>query len=315
MGESDRYHEYKKPKNRFGLGDDSNALVALFAINIIFFVLMMVIQVGFYYAQRNTADYNNEVVRWLAVPANFNSLLERPWAILTYVFSDTGSEIIRLISNMIWLWAFGYLLQQTAGNDKIIPVYIYGGLLGALFFILAHYIFPPLATARPSATILGANTGVLAVAMATTTLTPNHRFFTQIRNGIPIWVLMGIYILIDFAGIATHGAAYSLAHLGGALAGFIFIVFLRRGKDGSVWMNKFYSWMMNLFNPYKKPSKEKIRETNFYETAGRKPFNKTSHITQQRVDDILDKINQKGYSYLTEEEKQILKKASEDENL
>ncbi|RYD82238.1 MAG: rhomboid family intramembrane serine protease [Sphingobacteriales bacterium] len=315
MGEADRYHEYKKPKNRFGLGDDSNALVALFAINVIFFVLMMVIQVGFYYAQRNTADYNNEVVRWLSVPANFTSFSERPWTIFTYVFTDTGGEIIRLISNMIWLWAFGYLLQQMAGNDKLIPIYIYGGLTGGLFFLLSHYIFPSLAAARQSSALLGANTGVLAVAMATTTLSPDHRFFTQIRNGIPIWVLMSIYILIDFAGIASDGAAYSISHLGGALAGFLFIVFLRKGKDGSVWMNNFYFWLTNLFNPYKKPSKEKIKDTHFYETGGRKPFHKTSHITQQRVDEILDKINQKGYHFLTEEEKQILKKAAEEENL
>ncbi len=315
MGEADRYHDYKKPKNRFGLGDDNNALVALIAINIIFFVLMMVIQVGFYYAQRTTADYNNEVVRWLGVPANFSTLLERPWSLFTYVFSDTGSEIIRLITNMIWLWAFGYLLQRTAGNDKVIPVYIYGGLLGGLFFILAHYIFPSLAPARPFASLMGANTGVLAVAMATTTLTPNYRFFTQIRNGIPIWVLMGIYLLIDFAGIASNGAALSIAHLGGALAGFLFIVLLRKGKDGSVWMNKGYSWLVNLFNPYKKPTREKIKEMTFYNTGGRKPFNKTLHVTQQRIDEILDKINQKGYSTLTEEEKQVLKKAAEDESL
>ncbi|MBW9071356.1 rhomboid family intramembrane serine protease, partial [Agrobacterium pusense] len=136
---------------------------------------------------------------------------------------------------MIWLWAFGYLLQRMAGNDKLIPVYIYGGIVGGIFFILAHYIFPSLSNSRDSATLLGANTGVLAVAMATTTLSPNYRFFTQIRNGIPIWVLMAVYILIDFAGVASDNAAYSISHLGGVLAGFLFVVLLRKGKDGSIW--------------------------------------------------------------------------------
>jgi hypothetical protein len=72
---------------------------------------------------------------------------------------------------------------------------------------------------------------------------------------------------------------------------------------------------MNLFNPYKKPSKEKIKETVFYNTGKRKPYEKTTHITQQRVDEILDKISQKGYHFLTEEEKAILKKAAEDDQL
>ncbi len=315
MGETDRYGEYKKPKKGILLGQDGNAMVALFAINIIFFLLLMLIQVAYYYMQQSTAVYNAEIVQWFELPASLTRLSERPWTIITYMFSDTGLNIIRLISNMIWLWAFGYLLQQMAGNDKLIPIYIYGGLLGGIIFIAAHYIIPPLQPVINSAALLGANAGTLAVAMATNTLSPDHRFFTQIRNGIPIWVLMSVYILIDFAGIADKGAAYSLSHLGGVLAGFLFVIFLRRGRDGSLWMNQFYTWLMNLFNPYKKPTKEKIKETVFYNTGKRKPYEKTTNITQQRVDEILDKISQKGYHFLTEEEKDILKKASEGDEL
>jgi membrane associated rhomboid family serine protease len=315
MGESDRYGEFKKPKKRIFFGDDNNAMVSLFTINIIFFLLLMLIQVVYFFMQQDASVYNKEVVQWFELPANLTMLSERPWTLLTYMFSDTGQNIIRLISNMIWLWAFGYLLLQMAGNDKLIPIYIYGGVLGGIVFIAAHYFIPPLRPATDTAALLGANAGTLAVAMATTTLSPDHRFFTQIRNGIPIWVLMSIYILIDFAGIANQGAAYSLSHLAGVLAGFLFVVLLRKGKDGSIWMNRAYSWLMNLFNPYKKPTKEKIRETVFYNTGKRKPYEKTTHITQQRVDEILDKISQKGYHFLTEEEKDILKKAAEDDAL
>jgi len=315
MGESDRYGEFKKPGKKIFFGDDNNAMVSLFTINIIFFLLLMLIQVVYFFMQQNAAVYNTEVVQWFALPANLTKLSERPWTILTYMFSDTGQNIVRFITNMIWLWAFGYLLLQMAGNDKLIPIYFYGGVLGGIVFIAAHYLIPPLQPAIQSATLLGANAGTLAVAMATTTLSPDHRFFTQIRNGIPIWVLMSIYILIDFAGIANMGAAYSLSHLAGALAGFLFVIFLRRGMDGSIWMNQVYNWVMNLFNPYKKPSKEKIKETVFYNTGKRKPYEKTTHITQQRVDEILDKISQKGYHFLTEEEKAILKKAAEEDEL
>ncbi len=315
MGETDRYGEYKRPKKGILLGQDGNALVALFALNVIFFLLLVVIQVVYSFMQQPAGAYNAEVVQWFALPAGLTRFSERPWTIITYVFSDTGTNLIRLVSNMIWLWAFGYLLQQMAGNDKIIPIYIYGGLVGGIVFILAHYLVPSAKAVTSVDALLGANAGTLAVAMATTTLSPDHRFFTQIRNGIPIWVLMGIYVLIDFVGVAGEAPSHSLSHLGGALAGFVFILLMRRGYDGSIWMNQFYHWLMNLFNPYKKPSKEKIKETNFYKTAGRKPFEKTTHITQQRVDDILDKINQKGYNFLTDEEKQILKKASETDNL
>ena len=77
-------------------------------------------------------------------------------------------------------------------------------------------------------------------------------------------------------------------------------------------MNSMYNWFIHLFNPYKPATKNRIKETVFYNAGGRKPFNKTSNITQQRVDEILDKINQKGYQFLTAEEKDILKRAAED---
>jgi membrane associated rhomboid family serine protease len=316
MGETDRNHRNERrqrKRSRFTLGADSNALMALFAINVVFFLILMVIQVGVFVGEKTPEFFYTHIVQWFELPAGLSSLSERPWTILTYMFTETGGGIIRGITNMIWLWAFGYILQQMAGNDKIIPIYIYGGLAGAVFFIAAHYVLPPLAPARDSAGLLGANAGVMAVAMATTALEPNYRFFTQIRNGIPIWVLMTIYILIDFAGVAGFSAAYSLSHLGGAAAGFLFIVFLRQGKDGSIWMNRLYTKFITLFEPKKITTPEK--DDIFYNSGNRKPFTKTTNVTQKRVDEILDKINQKGYHFLTDEEKDFLKKAADNEEL
>ncbi len=289
--------------------------MALFTLNVIFFLILLTIQVGYFFYQQTPSLYATQVVQWFELPSTLTRLSERPWTILTYMFSDTGANLMRILSNMIWLWAFGYLLQEMTGNDKIIPIYIYGGFLGGIVFILANYLIPPLKNTGSYTSLLGANAATMAVAMATTTLSPGHRFFTQIRGGIPIWVLMTIYIFIDFAGVASMGAAYSLSHLGGALAGFLFVVFLRRGQDGSVWMNKAYNWIIHVFSPAKVPTSKSIKEKIFYNSDKRNPYSKTSIITQQRIDEILDKINLKGYHFLTEEEKQILKKAADEETL
>jgi membrane associated rhomboid family serine protease len=318
MGETDRGHRNERLPNRrsrFLLGASDNALTALFAINVIVFLILMVVQVGVF-AGANTQDYfYTHVVQWFELPASLTKLSTRPWTFFTYMFTETGEGLIRRgIGNMIWLWAFGYILQSIAGNSKLIPIYIYGGLLGAVFFIISYYALPPITGMRGSAGLIGANASVIAVAMATTVLAPNYRFFTQIRNGIPIWVLLAIYILIDFAGVANLGAAYSLSHLGGALAGFLFVVFLRKGKDGSVWMNNAYNKVMHLFDP-KPAQKKSTKEDIFYNTGNRQPYTKTSNVTQKRVDEILDKINVQGYNFLTDEEKTFLKKASEDEAL
>ena len=311
MGEIDRFLNNQQPRRRLTLGDDGNALVGLVTINIIFFLLLLVIQVVYFFFQSNTSSFNSQVVTYFQMPAQLVTLSERPWTVLTYMFTHTN--VIHILSNMIWLWSFGYILQALTGNRKLIPIYIYGGLAGAVVFIIANYAIPPLKPVIQSSWLIGGNAGVMAVAMATTTLAPNYRFFQNLNGGIPIWVLTLVYIFIDFAGVASMGAAYSLSHLGGAAAGYLFVILLRKGNDGSVWMLQLYDWMMNVFNPDKKNEGNNIRDKVFYNSDGRKPFKKTSNITQQRVDEILDKINQKGYHFLTDEEKGILKRAAEED--
>lgn len=313
MGESDRYSDFQRPRRRLTLGDDNNALMGLFVLNTIFFLLLLVIEVTYNFFQKDGQVFNAQVVQYFQLPAQLSKLADHPWSVLTYMFTEV--RVLAFISNMLWLWAFGFILQELTGNKKLIPIYIYGGLLGAVFFIAANYIIPSLRFNIANNTLLGANASTMAIAVATTVLAPNFRFFRNIGGGIPIWVLTLIYVLIDLAGIATSSvaAAFSIAHLGGGLAGFLFVYMLRRGVDLGDWMHRFYNWFMNLFNPDRNKSKTTIREKVFYNADNRKPYKKTAHVTQQRVDEILDKINQKGYHFLTDEEKNILKRASEED--
>jgi membrane associated rhomboid family serine protease len=311
MGESDRYGDYGYQRNRMVLGQDNNALMALFVINVIFFLLLFFIKVIYFYFQNAPALYLTQVVQYFELPAQLTKLSERPWTVLTYMFSHIS--IWDVLSNMLWLWAFGFIMQELTGNKKIIPLYIYGGLSGATFFILASYAIPGLRMSVEGSSIMGANAATMAIAVAVTTLAPDYRFFRNINRGIPIWVLTVVYILIDLASFSTINAAYCIAHLGGAVSGFLFVYLLRRGKDGSVWMNSLYDWFINLFNPEKKSARPSIKEKVFYNAGGRQPYKKNINITQQRVDEILDKISQQGYHLLTDEEKNILKRASEED--
>ena len=67
-------------------------------------------------------------------------------------------------------------------------------------------------------------------------------------------------------------------------------------------MNRLYSKFITLFDPKIKPGKPDKSDI-FYNSGNRMPFTKTTKVTQKRVDEILDKINQKGYHFLTDEEK------------
>jgi membrane associated rhomboid family serine protease len=309
MGEADRYIGYRKRKVSFGA--DGNALTILFSINAIFFILLWFLQIISYIIQSPVGTFESNMLTWFMMPAKFSSLAQKPWTIFTYMFTHTGFIVI--ITNMLWLWAFGAILQSIAGNRKLIPLYIYGGLAGAVAFISANYLMPSLRPAVDHSFIYGSNAATMAIAVATTALAPDYRFFRMLNGGIPIWVLTLLYVIIDFAGIAGGNAAYNIAHLAGAFTGFMFVFSLRKGSDWSIWMNNGYDWFINLFNPNKKKlsPQRRIKEKVFYNTGNQKPFVKRSNITQQRIDEILDKINQKGYHLLTEEEKNILKRAGE----
>lgn len=312
MGESDRYQDYQQQRkgNRFLLGQADNALVWLVALNVMLFIIILFVRVVFNFSSGTNTGFEAGTLPFFHLPASFGALVYKPWTLLIYMFSDVS--VMSLLGNMLWLWGFGYILQDIAGNRKLIPIFIYGGLTGGLFFITAHSIFPYLKALQPYAFLIGANPAVTAIAVAATALAPHYRFFRNIGKGIPIWVLTAVYLLVALAGLADQSAAHGLATLGGALAGFTFVWLLRRGYDGSAWMNSFYQWIKELGNPAKKNSAP-AKQQAFYNTGNRSPYTKTTNITQQRVDEILDKINQKGYQFLTDEEKNILKKAADED--
>lgn len=308
MSESERYLDYKR--KRISFGADGNALMTLVSINAVVFLALIFIKIVLYITQNSNSFSAIRVEPWVAMPAQLSQLVTKPWTFFTYMFSHTG--FITALTNMLWLWAFGSIFQSVAGTKKIIPLYLYGGVAGAMVFIACYYLIPSLKPNIVQSGLLGASASTMAIAVATTTLTPDYRFFRMLNGGIPIWVLTVLYIIIDFAGIAGAGAAYNSAHLAGGLIGFLFVYSLRKGKDWSAWMNTGYDWFINLFTPQpQKLQRKKVKERIFYKSGDQKPFIKRSNITQQRIDEILDKINQKGYNMLSEEEKNILKRAGE----
>lgn len=306
-----RYYQQKRGQ-RLAIGQDGNALTLLIAINLIVFVLLASIKVLYFFSngQGGVGVFQQEIMPWVALPAQLDKLLVKPWTLLTHMFVHEG--VWHIIGNMLWLWAFGYILQDLAGNRKLAPIFFYGGLAGAVAFLLAYNIIPPLKENLVGAKAIGASAGVMAVAIATTTLSPNFRIFPMLNGGIPLWVITMIFVIIDLATIPYNNPGGHIAHLAGAGMGFLFVVMLRRGRDWSGWMNNFFDWATNLFNP-DRPKKGQSPKTTLYYKSSVKPFKKTTHITQQRIDEILEKIHQKGFNSLSEDEKEVLKRASKED--
>jgi len=307
----------KQYKQKTFLEQKTSPLMMLVAISLILFVILAFVKALWYfnYQDKNIALplFNKNVLGLFVLSADPNTLLSRPWTIITHMFAH--DNVWKILANMLWLWCFGYIMQDLTGNKKIIPVFLYGSLGGAIAFMLAYNFLPSLSVYAPYATTGGAASGVMAIAIATTMVSPGYRIFPLLKGGIPLWVLTGLYIISDFATVSIGDTGTLITHLAGGFTGFLFIFFLRRGYDWSEWMNNLYDWFNDLFNPNKPSKKAKnIREELFYKTTT-SPFKKTPNVTQQRVDEILDKINQQGYDRLTEEEKDLLKRAADEEKL
>lgn len=300
-------------RQKITLGSPGNTLITLIAVCLIFFVGLAFMKAIWYFKypkELALGFYYRDLLSLFVMPADADKMISQPWTIITHMF--VHDNFWKIFANMLWLWCFGYILQDMTGNKKIVPVFIYGSLGGAIAFMLAYNFLPSLQGQLPVANAMGASAGVMAVAIVTTMVSPGYRIFPLLKGGLPLWVLTVLYMLSDLATTSFSDTGNLIAHLAGAFTGFLFVVFLRMGYDWGGWMNNFFDWVNNLFNPDKPRKGKSIKDELFYKSSTA-PYKKTANLTEARIDAILDKIHEQGYNSLSEEEIELLKKASMDD--
>lgn len=296
------------------LGQDNNALILLIAVNALLFIILQFLRLMYTLSNEDGGHAENafmqQVLDWFQVPPSLSKLSTRPWVLLTYMFAQY--KVSYFMGCMLWLFGFGYIMQDLTGNNKLIPIYLYGGFFGAVFFLLAVNTFPHLAPHISSIPpLLGCGAAIVAVAIATTALSPGYRIFPFINGGIPLWILTLLFIAFDYYSIVHENIGIAIAHLAAGIVALLFIDQLKRGRDLGAWMTNLVHWTDDLFNPEKK-QQTKDKQRLFYK-SDKEPYKKMHNLTQQKLDDILDKINKDGYHMLTNEEKDFLNRASKEE--
>jgi len=309
MGDRDYFKkDYMKEKSIFQPGLD-NAIVSVIIFNLVVFTaifgLYLIYLVTYDTAEVAKPIYTSQILGSLHLPDEPTTFLYKPWTVLSYMFTHTHFNFFRFFANMLWLWSFGYLFQNIAGSSRVIPVYLYCGFVAGLVFVGSYPLMDATLTAPEMS---GAAAPIVGMAVAATVMSPGYRLFPMLGNGIPLWILTAIFLIIDL-GTESMSMNLLLAHAAAGAMGYVYVTLLKNGKDIGEWMNRFANWLLELFNPEKK-YQSKERETLYYK-AKKEPFVKKPNLTQQKLDEILDKINQRGYDTLTEEEKEFLKKASE----
>ena len=284
---------WEEIKSSFRLGSN---LTRLIYINLGVFVVFALLRVILFMAGSSTGW----VTGIMALPANLHSLLVRPWTAITYMFYH--EDFIHILFNLLWLYWFGRLFLQFFTQRQLIWVYLLGGISGALFYILAFNLLPPFRVYAGIALALGASASVLAVVIAVATLQPNFSVHLLFLGDVRLKYLAIATVIIDIISIPVSNAGGHIAHLGGALFGFLYVVALRKGTDLA---KPFYS-LAKLKFPKRKKMKVTYRknETDY-------DYNYRKVQKQKQIDEILDKIARSGYDSLTKEEKDILFKAND----
>ncbi len=285
----------------------SSALPKLILINIGIWILIRFFGVFAFLFSSPESDPSlalfSFVMRWLAVPAEIGQIFEKPWTIFTYMFLHI--DFLHILFNMLWLFWFGQIFLQYLNNRQLVFTYISGGLAGAVFFILFYNLFPVFSNSLPVALALGASASVLAIVVAIAFRVPDYTIYLLLIGPVKIKYIAIFSVIIDFFMIRSGNAGGHIAHLGGALWGFLYMRTLSKGIDMSLLFSGFgISGISKLFRTRKKSPFKNVYTSDKPMTDDEYNFHKVKN--QEKIDQILEKIKRSGYDSLSREEKEFL---------
>jgi membrane associated rhomboid family serine protease len=284
------------------------ALSNLILVNIIIWGVIQALRViSFFFNDPGGGLINTMVLQILAIPAALPKLALTPWTIITYNFLHL--DFWHILFNMLWLFWFGRIFLEFLKARQLVLVYILGGISGGLIYVLAFNIFPVFSGILPDSFALGASASVMAIVTAISYYVPGYAINLLLIGRIRIGYLALFLFIFDFFMIPSGNAGGHIAHIGGAIFGVVYIMFLKSSKTGyqtsqsSLISRKIMNWFKQ-FTGTKKPESTPKRPVNDDD------YNLQRKNNQRKTDEILEKISKGGYESLTREEKDFLFKTS-----
>ena len=280
---------------------DGSVLVRFLLINIAVFVILKIVSIFFLLFNVHSFD----LLTFLAVPSSLKLLLHRFWTPLTYMF--VHEQIMHILFNMLWLYWFGKIFMQYFSGRTFGSLYVLGGLGGALLYIVAFNTIPYFKTFERS-WMIGASASVMAIVFGTAFYRPNVKLNLLLLGQVKIVYIAIAIFLLDFISLGSGvNEGGHVAHIGGAITGYLFATQYNKGKDITRWAGRLLDWIVNLTKPRKKKTKMHIK---YKRAESDMEYNTRKNKEQQDIDAILDKIKRTGYTNLSAEEKRKLFDAS-----
>lgn len=250
-------------------------------------------------------------MRWLSSYLHFSTALA-VWPRLEYWrfigFQFLHANTAHLIFNMIGLFIFGAMVEQHLGSKRYLAFYLLCGMLGAFLYLILNVAgitveamvrhpvaVPGLLFTDPHTPLVGASAGIFGVLMAGAFLAPRAQLLLFFILPIEMRTLAYALVAIAFITVLTggHNAGGEAGHLGGAIAGYYFI---RRPHH----LHGFFDFLGRV-----DPTSHHYRRSR---RSGRRA--QAAAARRDEVNRILDKIKREGLHSLTEQEKRVLRDAS-----
>lgn len=287
-----------KIKYRFRQKD---LLIQLIIINIAVFIALTILNV---FTTLFKLD-NFSIISYLGVSSSISDLIKF-WTPFTYMF--VHQDFLHILFNMLLLYWFGQLFLRYF-NPKILgSLYVLGGLAGVALYILAFNTIPYYLD-MGHVPMIGASAAVMAIIFGVAFYRPDESMrFIFIGEVKIIYIALFFFVLDFFALGSTSNAGGHVAHIGGALLGYLFVTQYRKGRDITRWITKLLDALVNLSQ--KKETKKPKMKVKYTKREEEYQFNERKNDKQAEIDKILDKIKSSGYASLTKEEKQRLFEAS-----
>lgn len=237
---------------------------------------------------------------WFSLSSNPADLLWKPWTLFTYAFLHY--DFLHLFFNMLWLFFTGRLFLTFFTQKQFFGLYTISAIFAGLVFIGSYQVIPMLrGIVSP---MVGASAAIMAILVATAAYAPHYQVRLMLLGTVRLWHIAGVFIVLDLIDVSVANSGGHIAHLSGALSGFIYIKLLQNGTDLSQGVSAVLDFFANLFKPKKSVPFKKVHRNAA--PPERNASSKPKDMTQKQIDDILDKISQSGYDSLTKEEKEFL---------
>ncbi len=275
---------------------EGSALTKLIYINLGVFLVVKIVGVVLY-----LSGNPNVLPDLLSVPSEISEILKRPWTPITYMFLHTG--FIHILFNILGLYWFGKLFLYRLDGDKLISLYLLGGLTGAVFYVVAYNLFPVFDAVN--GLLLGASASVFAILVAIAFYDPNQEIHLSFIGTFRLKYIALFYVLLSVIGISTSNPGGNIAHLGGAFWGWFYIFQLGKGKDMGAGLVKILNKIADSFAGIFKP-KSNMKVTFKQTPRDDYEYNRLKKMEQEEVNRILEKVGKSGYDSLTKKEKELL---------